>query len=80
MLAIRGSITRALRYTGVGGDYFSPDVFETYGQINLLKAGIHFADALTTVSPTHARELFDPVGAWAWRLSSTIDLLILWHS
>jgi len=52
----------AFPYIGVGGAYFSPDIFETYGQINLLKAGIHFADALTTVSPTHARELLDPVG------------------
>jgi len=52
----------AFAYAGVGGEYFSPDVFETYGQINLLKAGIHFADALTTVSPTHAREILDPAG------------------
>src|ERR1700730_10229807 len=52
----------AFAYTGVGGELFSPDVFETYGQMNLLKAGIHFADALTTVSPTHAREILDPVG------------------
>ncbi len=52
----------AFPYIGVGGEYFTPDVFESYGQINLLKAGIHFADALTTVSPTHAREILDPAG------------------
>lgn len=52
----------AFAYLGVGSEHFNPDVFETYGQINLLKAGIHFADALTTVSPTHARELLDPAG------------------
>ena len=47
----------AFPYIGVGNAYFNPDIFESYGQINLLKAGIHFADTLTTVSPTHAREL-----------------------
>ncbi|HEX8137033.1 MAG TPA: glycogen synthase GlgA [Pyrinomonadaceae bacterium] len=52
----------AYPYIGVGGEYFTPDVFEYYGQLNLLKAGIHFADALTTVSPTHAREILEPAG------------------
>lgn len=49
-------------YFGVGGEHFHPGCFEDYGGINLMKAGIHFADALTTVSPTHARELLDPIG------------------
>ena len=31
--------------------------FEWYGQMNLLKGGMAFADAVTTVSPTHADEL-----------------------
>ena len=52
----------AFPYIGVGDEYFRSDVFESHGRINLLKAGIYFADALTTVSPTHARELLDPVG------------------
>jgi starch synthase len=52
----------AFPYIGVGGQYFNPDVFEYYGQLNLLKAGIHFADALTTVSPTHAREILGTEG------------------
>src|SRR6266545_1148339 len=52
----------AFPYIGVGDEYFRSNVFESYGQINLLKPGIYFADALTTVSPTHARELLDPVG------------------
>ena len=33
------------------------EAFEYYGKINLLKAGIEFADGLTTVSPTYAREI-----------------------
>lgn len=52
----------AFPYIGVGGEHFAPDRFEDHGQINLLKAGIYFADALTTVSPGHAREILDPAG------------------
>ncbi len=36
---------------------FSPDGAEYYGKISFLKAGIRFADKLTTVSPTYAREI-----------------------
>jgi starch synthase len=50
------------KYIGVGAEYFNPDVFENYGHINLLKAGIHFADSITTVSPTHAGEILSPLG------------------
>ena len=34
-----------------------PDIFEDDGRMNFLKAGIHFADAASTVSPTYAREI-----------------------
>lgn len=37
--------------------YFTPDYLEFYGKVNFLKGGIIFADALTTVSPTYAREI-----------------------
>ena len=36
---------------------FSPRHFEFYGKVNFLKAGLAFADAITTVSPTYAREI-----------------------
>ncbi len=36
--------------------YYTYD-FEFYGQINLSKSAIHFADAVTTVSETYAREI-----------------------
>lgn len=52
----------AFPYIGIGGDHFTADKFESHGQINLLKAGIYFADAITTVSPTHAREMLEPMG------------------
>jgi len=49
-------------YFGLGAEHFSPDKFEDYGKTNLLKGGIWFADALTTVSPTHAKEILTPTG------------------
>lgn len=41
----------------------TPDVFSTmeyWGRISFLKAGIASADAITTVSPTYAREILTP--------------------
>jgi starch synthase len=38
----------------------SIDGLEYYGQINLLKAGILFADRVTTVSPNYAKEIQKP--------------------
>jgi starch synthase len=40
--------------------YFVPDFLEFYGQINYLKAGLVFADAITTVSPRYAAEIETP--------------------
>jgi starch synthase len=51
-----------LPYCGLGSEYFVPDIFEDHGKANLLKAGIYFADAMTTVSPTHAKEILTPEG------------------
>ncbi|PIE06286.1 MAG: glycogen synthase, partial [Sorangium cellulosum] len=45
---------------GIGDDLFHPDGVEFYGKINILKAGLNFADALTTVSETYAREITTP--------------------
>jgi len=44
----------------LGGQYFSADWLEFYGNINYLKAGLVSADALTTVSPTYAQEIQTP--------------------
>ena len=51
-----------LPFYGLGGDYMAPDRFEDFGMINLLKAGIQYADAITTVSPTYANEIRGPIG------------------
>jgi len=42
---------------GLPDSLFTPEGLEFYGQINLLKGGVLFADAITAVSPTNAREL-----------------------
>lgn len=51
-----------LDFMGIGPEHFTPNKFEDYGRVNFLKAGIHFADAITTVSPTHAQEIRTPDG------------------
>ncbi|HEY3932954.1 MAG TPA: glycogen/starch synthase, partial [Verrucomicrobiae bacterium] len=38
-------------------EFFNPNGVEFYGQLNCLKAGIVFADVITTVSPRYAREI-----------------------
>ena len=48
-----------MTYTGVGKDYFTPDGIEFYGKINFMKAGLNYADLLTTVSETYAREILE---------------------
>lgn len=35
----------------------NPDGIEFYGQVSFLKAGFYYADKVTTVSPTYAKEI-----------------------
>lgn len=42
---------------GLDWSYFTQDKLEFYGKINFLKAGIVYADAITTVSSTYAKEI-----------------------
>jgi starch synthase len=42
------------------GEFFHPEGLEYYGKISLLKAGIVYSDAITTVSPTYAEEIQTP--------------------
>lgn len=43
--------------TGLPDYYFAPDKLEAYKDANLLKGGLVFADAITTVSETYAEEI-----------------------
>ncbi|MEO6029760.1 MAG: glycogen synthase GlgA [Candidatus Binatia bacterium] len=45
---------------GLDRRYFAPSHLEFYGDVNFLKAGLVFADRLTTVSPRYAEEIQTP--------------------
>ena len=45
---------------GLGWDDFTLNGFEFYDRLSFMKAGINFADAITTVSPTYAQEIQRP--------------------
>jgi len=46
-------------YPKIGLDWilFSIDYFEFYDKVNLMKAGLVYSDAISTVSPTYAKEI-----------------------
>lgn len=46
--------------TGLDWKYFNWEQLEYYGDLNLMKSGLVFADSLTTVSPTYAKEIIRP--------------------
>jgi len=45
---------------GIGWEYFTPEGIEFYGHINLLKAGIVYAQIINTVSKTYSLEIQTP--------------------
>lgn len=46
--------------TGLSDYYFTPDKLESYNNGNLLKGGLVYSDAITTVSETYAQEIKTP--------------------
>ena len=49
---------------GLSSDLFTPMGLEFYGSVNLLKGGILFSDAVSTVSPTYAKEIMTADGGF----------------
>jgi starch synthase len=49
-----------LRLTNLGWNVFTPNGIEFWGKINCLKAGLVYADSITTVSKTYSREIQTP--------------------
>lgn len=47
---------------GLPGEWWSTGALEFYGQFAFIKGGLAFADAITTVSPTYAREICESPG------------------
>lgn len=50
----------SLRELGLSPALFHPNGLEFWGEVSFLKAGIVWSDAITTVSPTYAREIQTP--------------------
>lgn len=49
---------------GLSWDIFTPEGIEFYGKINLLKAGLVYADAVAVPSPRYAQEVQTPEHGW----------------
>lgn len=60
-LAYQGSFEGA-RFTDLGlpGHFFALEGMEFHGSLNFMKAGLYYADMISTVSPTYAREIQQP--------------------
>lgn len=62
-LSHQGNFPRSFVETlGLPASLYSPEGLEFYEKMSLLKGGIAFADAITTVSPTYSREILTPEG------------------
>lgn len=56
----RWRIKEVMDITGLPEHIFNSRELESYGEANYLKGGIVYADAVTTVSPTYAKDIMTP--------------------
>jgi starch synthase len=57
-LAFQGTFgLEVLGELGLPADFYQTHGLEFHGQVSFMKAGLHYADHITTVSPTYAREI-----------------------
>lgn len=76
-LFLPGSLAR----TGLTWEAFRIDGVEFHGKVSFLKAGLHYADRLSTVSPAYAREIqreplgFGLQGLLSWRSKHLTGIL-----
>ncbi|NJR14153.1 MAG: glycogen synthase GlgA [Phyllobacteriaceae bacterium] len=60
-MAFQGQFSPAIfPALGLPADAMTVDGLEYYGDVGFLKAGLQYADAITTVSPTYAEEITTP--------------------
>jgi starch synthase len=60
-LAFQGQFDPSeLSWIGLGHELYHPGLLEFWGRASSLKAGVVLSDAITTVSPTYAREILTP--------------------
>jgi starch synthase len=60
-LAYQGHFEKSvLKQLGIDEKYFTMEGIEFYGRVNFMKAGIAYADLITTVSPNYAKEVLTP--------------------
>lgn len=53
--------SQALENLNLSARYFNPEKIEYYGKVCFMKAGIVYADLVTTVSETYAKEIQTPI-------------------
>ncbi len=57
-LQYQGNFTKGyLDHVDLNNGYFTPDKLEFYGRVSFMKGGLVYADAVTTVSETYAKEI-----------------------
>ncbi|MCP4297477.1 MAG: glycogen synthase [Proteobacteria bacterium] len=62
-LGYQGVVDKTLAsFIGLNSRQLRSDEFEAFGAINLLKGGLYYADLISTVSPTYAKEILTEPG------------------